>query len=203
MVFCKGKTFSINAVINLFNRYASCSGQVINPTKSIFFSGSMSTQRQAFIANLLGFSVGSLPISYLGAPIFKGKPKIIHFQAIEDTIWLKLYALKASLLFIAGRVQLVKSVNQNMLLHTILIYFRLVALIKESERWIMNFIWSGDVMQRKLVTVSWAKCCQPLCEGGLSLRSISALNEAAKLKLFGICFQLKGTMRWPVEVQSS
>ena len=106
---------------------------------------------------------------------------------------MKLYALKASLLFIAGRVQLVKSVNQNMLLHTILIYFRLVALIKESERWIMNFIWSGDVMQRKLVTVSWAKCCQPLCEGGLSLRSISALNEAAKLKLFGTFF--KGTMR--------
>jgi hypothetical protein len=111
----------------------------------------MSTQRQAFIANLLGFSVGSLPISYLRAPIFKGKPKIIHFQAITDTIILKLYALKASLLFIAGRVQLVKSVNPSMLLHTILIYFWPVAFIKESERWIMNFIWSGDVMQRNML----------------------------------------------------
>lgn len=131
----------------------------------------MLTQRQAFIANLLGFSAGSLRISYLGAPIFKGKPKIIHFRAITDTIRLKLYALKVSLLFIAGRVQLVKSVNQSMLLHTILIYFWPVALIKESERWIMNFIWSGDVMQRKLVTVSWAKCCQPL-----SLRSISGIE---------------------------
>jgi hypothetical protein len=28
--------------------------------------------------NMLDFSIGELPFKYLGAPIFKGKPKPIH-----------------------------------------------------------------------------------------------------------------------------
>jgi hypothetical protein len=51
-----------------------------------------------------------MPFNYLGVPIFKGKPKACHLQPIADKIKLKLSAWKASLLSIAGRVQLVKSV---------------------------------------------------------------------------------------------
>lgn len=58
----------------------------------------------------LGFSIGTLPFTYLGAPIFKGRPKKIHFQHIADRVRIKLANWKAALLSIAGRVQLVKSV---------------------------------------------------------------------------------------------
>jgi ribonuclease HI len=46
-----------------------------------------------------------------------------------------------------------------------------------------NFIWSGDLNQRKLVTVGWKKVCKPFAEGGLGIRSIITLNEASNLKL--------------------
>lgn len=36
---------------------------------------------------------------------------------------------------------------------------------------------------RKLVTVSWCKVCSPIQEGGLGLRSIKAINNAAMLKI--------------------
>jgi hypothetical protein len=65
--------------------------------------------------------------------IFKGKPKKIHFQPIADKIKLKLSAWKASLLSMAGRVQLVKSVIQGMLIHTISIYAWPVSLPKDLE----------------------------------------------------------------------
>jgi hypothetical protein len=56
-------------------------------------------------------------------------------------------------------------------------------LIKDVEKSIRNFIWSGDPDKRKLVTVSWKKLCRPFSQGGLNLRSLSSLNKASNLKL--------------------
>jgi hypothetical protein len=92
MVFCGGKTFGIIALKNLFTRYAICSGQIINATKSTIFSGGMSQVR---LDNL--FKVGSFPFNYLGVPIFKGRPKANYFFPIADKIKTKLSAWKASL----------------------------------------------------------------------------------------------------------
>jgi len=71
---------------------------------------------------MTGFNIGSLPFTYLGVPIFKGKAKTAYFQPIADKVKLKLSAWKASILSLVGRVQLVKSVIHNMLLHCITIY---------------------------------------------------------------------------------
>ncbi|CAJ2667996.1 unnamed protein product [Trifolium pratense] len=70
-----------------------------------------------------------------------------------------------------------------MLVYSISIYSWPVALLKTIEGWTRNFIWSGDIAQRKLVTVSWKKVCAPYEEGGLGLRSLISTNEAANLKL--------------------
>jgi len=45
-----------------------------------------------------------------------------------------------------------------------------------------NFIWSGDINKRKLITVSWHKVCKPAKEGGLGIRNLSHINEAGNLK---------------------
>jgi hypothetical protein len=70
-----------------------------------------------------------------------------------------------------------------MIVYSISIYSWPVSLLKSLENWSRNFIWSGDVNKRKLVTVSWKKVCTPYAEGGLGLRSLIKLNEASNLKL--------------------
>jgi len=88
------------------------------------------------MVQLLGFSVGSLPFNYLGAPVFKAKPKTSHFHSIADKIKIKLATWKASLLSIAGRVQLVKYVVQSMLIHTMSVYSWPTSLLREIDKWI-------------------------------------------------------------------
>jgi hypothetical protein len=83
----------------------------------------------------------------------------------------------------AGRVQLVQSVIQSMLIYSITIYSWPTGLLKEVEKNIRNFICSGDVDKRKLVTTSWKKVCRPLAQGSLNIKSLSNLNKAANLKL--------------------
>lgn len=82
-----------------------------------------------------------------------------------------------------GRAQLVNFVINEMLLYSFHIYHWRQALLKEVDRCIRNFIWEGDPDQRKLVTVSQKNVCKPLVEGGLGVRAISMLSEAATLKL--------------------
>ncbi|CAJ2652147.1 unnamed protein product [Trifolium pratense] len=200
MVFCRGKLSCIQAFKNLFTEYANCSGQIINVSKSTLYSGGISQVRLAHIANLIGFNIGSLPFIYLGVPIFKGKPKTRYFYPIADRIKSKLSAWKASLLSIAGRVQLVKSVIQSMLVYSISVYSWPVSILKSIETWTRNFIWSGDINQKKLVTVSWKRVCLPPDEGGLGLRSLISINEATNLKL---CWALLNSNEdWAVILRS-
>lgn len=63
--------------MNIFKLYGEASGQYLRIEKSRFFVGSVSANRIAALKNLLGLSTGSLPFSYLGVAIFKGKPKSI------------------------------------------------------------------------------------------------------------------------------
>jgi len=115
----------------------------------------------------------------LGVPIFKGRPKACHLQPIAE----KLSAWKASLLSIAGRVQVPKSVITRILAHTLSIYSWIISLLKGMEKCIIYFIRSGDTSKRKLVIVVWKKICNFYEEGGLGIRSLICLNEAFSLKL--------------------
>ncbi|XP_058776647.1 uncharacterized protein LOC131650967 [Vicia villosa] len=144
--------------------------------------GSITNQRHLHIASRLGFNTGQGPFTYLGAPIFRGRPKPIHFQGIADKIRNKLTAWRASLLSIAGRLVLVKSVMQSMMIHTLVIYSWPISVLKSINRWARNFIWSGEINKRKTVTVAWDTCCRPYGEGGLGIRSLVSLNNAANLK---------------------
>ncbi|CAJ2637186.1 unnamed protein product [Trifolium pratense] len=184
MLFCKGTSSNIEVLSSFFARYAQISGQYINPHKSTIFAGSITHTRLTSIASSLGFCIGTLPFMYLGVPIFKGKPKAVYFQPLVDKVKMKLASWKASLLTYAGRIQLVKSVIHSMLVYSITTYSWPISLIKMLERYMRNFIWSGDLLVRKLVTVSWNKMCSPIDEGGLGIRSLSNLNKASNLKLF-------------------
>jgi len=70
-----------------------------------------------------------------------------------------------------------------MLIHTITVYDRPVSLLKEVETCFRNFIWSGDITKRKLVTVAWKKLCKPYSQGGPGIRSLITINSASNLKL--------------------
>ena len=200
MIFCRGNISSVDALKELFLEYASCSGQHTNPSKSTIYAGSISPGRLNYLVNYLGFQAGTLPFNYLGVPIFKGKPKKFHLQPLADKIKVKLSTWKASLLSMAGRSLLVKSVIHAMLVHTLAVYSWPIALLKDIEKWCRNFIWSGDIEKRKMVTVSWYTVCKPLEEGGLGLRSLTTLNEASNLKL---CWDLiNSTEPWAVSLKS-
>ncbi|CAL0303089.1 unnamed protein product [Lupinus luteus] len=182
-IFCKGKRRELLLLRSLIDNYSDASGQCVNASKSKFFTASTSPTKISSISQVLGFSNGSLPLMYLGVPIFLGKPRKIYLQRIADKIIHKLATWKGSLLSIMVRIEMVKSVIQSMLIFSFNIYAWPATLLNHLDKCIRNFVWSGNIKVRKLVTVAWKNVCLPLKEGGLGIRSIKKMNHAAMLKL--------------------
>lgn len=149
MVFCKGTRKNLKSLMDLFNSYVDVSGQCLSLQKCKSYAGAMSPNRIRGLSNLLGFYVDHLPFTYLGVPIFKGKLRTSHLQSIADRIKSKLDSWKGSMLSFVGRVQLAKSIIHGMLVYNFHVYAWPIFLLKTVDRWIKDFIWSGNIFYKE------------------------------------------------------
>lgn len=147
----------------------------------------MSIERHCILASIIGFAIAFPPFVYLDVPIFLGKSKAINFLALAGRIKPKLASWKANLLSMAGRVLLVKSIIQSMMILNITIYNWHASIIKTINILIRSFIWSGNIEKRKMVIVAWSKYCSKNSEGRLGLLSLKHYNKATNLYL---CWKL-------------
>ena len=127
---------------------------------------------------LAGMKAGNFPFTYLGVPIFVGAPKSRWLKTITDKVIAKMEAWKGHSLSISSHLTLIKSTIYGSLLYSFMIHKWPCALLKYMEWKIRNFLWTGSIASRKLVSVSWDKCCSLLDEGGIALKRLSYLNKA-------------------------
>lgn len=82
-----------------------------------------------------------------------------------------------------------------MIIHSISVYSWCVCLIKDLEKYMRNFIWSRELISRKLVIIAWHKVCQPLMKYGwmldllfklMKLQTLSFVGTSCKLTLLRI-----------------
>ena len=155
MVFMRATKRSLRNLMKFMEEYGLNSGQRVNKAKSLVFLGNHAYLHCIVIKKILGVSQGSLPFTYLGVPIFMGRPKKMHFQAIADKIRCKLSTWKGALLSQAGRLQLILSVIQGILVYSFQIYHWPSGIL---QSW--DFFWTGDPLKRGLPLVSWSTCCK-------------------------------------------
>lgn len=67
IVFCNGQKSGLQKLMIFFNHYEQISGKKLSVEKSNIFLGKRANS--SLINQLTGFSVSSLPFTYLGAPI--------------------------------------------------------------------------------------------------------------------------------------
>lgn len=146
LIFCKATRDNVLLLRDIFRQYGEASGQIINLEKSqIFYGQQLTTGFKHFVFHTLGFTEGSLPINYLGVPIFIGKPKITHLQQTADRIIRKFDRWSGALLSLAGRVCLINSVIASSLTHSMMVYRWPRALLKTIDVAMRNFLWNGDI----------------------------------------------------------
>lgn len=128
LIFCEGSLANLHILVFGFDSYATIYGQGVSCGKSFIYGGTMSQTWLKLLSSLTGFTIGSSSFVYLRVPIFKGNPCAKFLLPIAGKVIIKLDSWKGFLLSFAGRVELVKSSIQSMLIHSMFVYSWLVSL---------------------------------------------------------------------------
>jgi len=153
--------------MKFLHSYGLDSCQWINTSKSHFFTANAFLSFLSKIKYVLGCSRGNIPFNYLGVPIFVGSPKVRFLQPLVNKVRSKLAYWKGKSLSMTGRVELVNSVIYDFLSYNFQVYKWPSSLLKLVDKWVRNFIWTGDINKQGSVTVNWGTICNPKSEGRL------------------------------------
>ncbi|GAA0163798.1 hypothetical protein LIER_39663 [Lithospermum erythrorhizon] len=111
LVFTRGSKSSLDKVMKFLDHYQTASGQVINRDKSsCILSNKATVARCSIVLKAIGFRKVSLPFTYLGIPIYKGKKQTIFFDDMMEKIKIKLASWSSNFLSYGGRITLLQSV---------------------------------------------------------------------------------------------
>lgn len=75
-----------------------------------------------------------------------------------------------------GRVQLVRSVIQDIMIYRFMVYAWPIAFLKNIDLWLRNFIWSDNIQTMKIIKVAWHKVRKACEKGELGTRFIRFIN---------------------------
>ncbi|XP_062118997.1 uncharacterized protein LOC133832703 [Humulus lupulus] len=174
---------SLQAIQNIFSLYSTCSGQMINFTKSLlYFSPNTSEEIARLYTSSLNMQRTDSIETYLGLPMLGGKNKRILFNSIKDKVWMKLHLWKSKLFSQAGKEILLKAVIQAMPTYLMSCFRIPEGLCQEIERIQARYWWGSTTEQKKIHWRAWHKMCRPKCEGGFRFRGFIQYNQALLAK---------------------
>jgi hypothetical protein len=135
-------------------------------------------RNMATLAEILGCTIGSLPITYLGMPLavdFKAKylwSPMLNKMERRLSRWKKLYLSKG------GRLTLLNSTLSSLQTYYLSLFTIPISLVNMLEKILRNFLWGATDEDFEFPFVVWDKVCTPLTMGGLGIRKIGCFNQA-------------------------
>ncbi|XP_020682081.1 uncharacterized protein LOC110099317 [Dendrobium catenatum] len=180
------------ALIPKSNEFEAVSGLVFNKDKGCFvISKNVPPNRILDIKNFTGFSQATLPLKYLGIPLFKGRKKTFLFDGLLSTVHNRLASWDSKFLSFSGRLVLIKSVHASIPVYNFQVLFPTKTVVLRIDRIFNKFFWRGSSVNSKIHWSSWNKWCGTLQEGDLGCKSMTDLASAFSFKL---CYNLRANV---------
>ncbi|KAK3189545.1 hypothetical protein Dsin_029106 [Dipteronia sinensis] len=192
IMLCNGSLSSAPIVKAALDEFSLLSGLQANHAKSNIFTSGVSYTINQQLINLFGYTVGSLPIRYLGIPIISSRLRLRNCSPLVDRVLRRLaFWLNLGLSY-AGRLQLIVSVLTSLQ--------KVGGLgIKDLSSWnkalMIRHIWILSYGTNNL-WLSWIKAChlgskpttlRTLIFGRLKLH-VLALGIGENSSIFGLLF---------------
>lgn len=169
LVFTNGRARSLRSLMGLLKVYENSSGQQVNLQKSSYYASKhINRRRRARIELLTGCPARSFPVTYLGAPLFKGRVKLVYFEDLINKINSKIEGWHSRYLSFALKITLINSVLSSMPVHTLSCMVISKTVIRRIENTFRTFLWANQGQHRHH-WVSWKTVCAPKDEGGLGI----------------------------------
>ena len=109
-IFAMGNATSVEIIMDELVKFEAFSGMQVNKQKSVVFLAGVSDNVKATILNMTGFSMGSLPVKYLGVPLISTKLSHSDCIPLMNKMMTRIQSWTSRSLSFAGRLQLISSV---------------------------------------------------------------------------------------------
>jgi len=155
------------------------SGQRINRSKTQVITPDYFTdKRKEVIHQITGFSIGQLPLKYLGALIFKGKANQAMFEELKIRIVKRLDGWKVKTFSTGGRITLIKSVIYSIPMHILAVLKPPKGVLEYIQKRILQFLWGN-----KHQWVAQNVVCKDRNQGGIGIDNLTQILDSMHQKL--------------------
>ncbi|KAF8090809.1 hypothetical protein N665_0466s0013 [Sinapis alba] len=137
----------------------------------------------------LGFTLGSMPVRYLGLPLMHRELRLCDYRPLLDKISGCFNAWSVKALSFAGRRQLISSVIYGTINFWTSAFILPKGCLRSIQSLCSRFLWSGNTNSRAVSKISWTTICLPKAEGGLGFRDLILWNKTLCLKLLWMLFE--------------
>ncbi|KAK4391557.1 hypothetical protein Sango_1933500 [Sesamum angolense] len=186
IIFTRSNEEALLKLMQFLKKFEEQSGQSIKTDKSSFVPGKK--KKTLLIAHrvkqLTRFALKSLPISYLGAPLYKGNKKKILFEPLIVKIINRISGWEHNFLSYGERLQLIKSVLSSMPIFLLQVLYPPVGIIHKVDQFFAKYFWGTTGDRKKIHWTKWQNICYPNVESRLGVRSLRDVVAAFSLKLW-------------------
>lgn len=149
MVFSDRSLCSMEGIIDVFTDFTKFSGLNISLEKTTVYLGGVSRRNRISVQTRFSFEVGSLPVRYLGLPLFTKKMTMGDCTPMIDKIKRRIRSWTARFLSFAGLLQLLTSVIASLVNFWTSAYKLPNRCIEKIESLCSAFLWSGPSLNTK------------------------------------------------------
>ena len=197
LIFAPKNALCISNYFRILDVFATMSGLSLNYNKSCLISWCPSEHEWARnIASSVGCRHSTCPFTYLGFPLGDHMNKCSAWKIVMEKIQNRLATWKAKILSRAGRLTLIKSV-----LNSLLVYYTSIFRMPKAIAWKIvsiqrSFFWGGSTGDRKgCPRIKWSDIQIPKEMGGLGVGNIMHKNLILLFKWWW-CFSEPDKSLW-------
>ncbi|KAK4724026.1 hypothetical protein R3W88_026805 [Solanum pinnatisectum] len=183
IIFTSGRKHSLKLIIQTLATYERVSGQLINKAKSHFLLHPNAFRTTSdIIRKSTGFHKKQALITYLGCPLFIGRPKLIYFSELINKIVNRVTGWQSRMLSYGGKATLIKHVLQSLLIHILSSISPPLSTIKQIQDIMADFFWGWRNDRKKYHWSSWRNLSFPYDDGGIEVRFMKDVCQAFQFK---------------------
>ncbi|KAF3778853.1 Transposon TX1 uncharacterized protein [Nymphaea thermarum] len=176
IIFSKGDHHSYNEVMHALDTLKLSSGLCVNPHKSQVISLGEQSAPLSFINS--DWQQGSLPLPYLGTPLFAGNMQDNLCASLVLKVENKLSLWSSKLLSYAGRLCLIRYVLFSLVGYWCSVFMLPKTIQHKLEATMANFLWGSLEARKGVHLVAWKTICRLVLEGGVGLKRLDDWNKA-------------------------
>ncbi|KAL6565084.1 hypothetical protein OROMI_016534 [Orobanche minor] len=184
LIFLNATKKNLHLLNNCLTHYENISGQKVNNFKSNFIMYKPTPQVANWVQRISGFKNATLPVMYLGVPLWKGFQSFEMYSPLISKIKTKILNWNHHLLSTGGRLELIKSVLNSVAFFSLQVLKPPENVIIALERIFNKCLWGTSDNRRRLHWAAWSRLCYPTDEGGLGCRDLHDIIRAGIFKMW-------------------